>query len=481
MSRVPVVAFVVLAAGVLVTAATAACGSSKTSGFDSTPQPDPGDGGPGSSSGFPETGSLQDGGPPGCFNLACQQHACTGGGSTDISGTVYDPAGKNPLYNVVVYVPNAPVAPLPSGASCDTCDALYTGSPLVTALTDAAGKFTLKNVPDGPNIPLVIQIGKWRRQIVLPTVAQCTNNAQADHSLRLPKNTQEGDIPNIAISTGGSDSLECLLHRIGLDDTEYRGGPGGAGHLHIFGGGPGGFGGGPNTSPPGPSSASGLWSSKAELAKYDIVLLSCEGQETTSMNQQALVDYAAAGGRVFASHFHYSWFNSGPYGADNLATWSAGTNDIGDITASIVKTLPSGAPFPKGIALEQWLTNVNALSGGKLAISQARHNADVSTMQISSQPWIKAESGAAGATEYFTFNTPVGAPAAMQCGRVVYSDLHVGAASGDYKSLDITVPTGCATADLSPQEKALEFMLFDLSSCVTPDNQPPAPPPAVVK
>jgi hypothetical protein len=61
----------------------------------------------------------------------------------------------------------------------------------------------------------------------------------------------------------------------------------------------------------------------------------------------------------------------------------------------------------------------------------------------------------------------------------VYSDLHVGAASNDYKSGVDTVPAGCTKGSLSPQEKALEFMLFDLSSCVTPDNQPPSAPPPV--
>ena len=93
----------------------------------------------------------------------------------------------------------------------------------------------------------------------------------------------------------------------------------------------------------------------------------------------------------------------------------------------------------------------------------------------------------AGATEYLSFDTPVdaglddaGVPA--YCGRVVYSDLHVGAASGDYNGQGSggIVPSGCADNPLSPQEKALEFMLFDLSSCVTPDTGSGQEPPPIV-
>ncbi|MFI5302398.1 MAG: carboxypeptidase regulatory-like domain-containing protein, partial [Polyangiales bacterium] len=331
-----------------------------------------------------------------CVNLQCQQHACSGTSTTTISGKVYDPAGNNPLYNIVVYIPNQALSPLPSGASCDACDALYSGQPIAVGLTDATGSFTIPNAPDGDNIPLVVQVGKWRKQYAISHVNACTDNPQADKSLRLPKSHTDGDptstnIPNIAISTGALDTLECLLSRIGLEGTEYVGGATGSGRIHIFAGGDssGPFGSGsPNTSPAGPDSTKALWTSKASLMPYDVVLLSCEGDETFGMNQQALHDYASAGGRVFASHFHYAWFNTGPYGSENLATWSTGTNSMNNISAIVDTT------FPKGAALKQWLGVVGALSGGELPIQDAKHNADVSPSNKSSQSWIISDSSA---------------------------------------------------------------------------------------
>jgi hypothetical protein len=438
-------------------------------------------GGPNGHLGSGVTGG--DAAPP-CVNLQCQQVACPGGAHTTVSGTVYDPAGKNPLYNVVVYVPNAQPQPLTDHASCDKCDALYTGSPLVAAVTGPDGKFTLTDVPAGANIPLVIQIGKWRRQITIPTVSQCVDNPMTDpNQTRLPRNRTEGDIPKIAVSTGQADSMECLLERIGVDEAEYGGGASGAGRIHIFTG-------NGNSASGSTSSESTLWDSATDLSSYDIVILSCEGGENggtkppTSL--QALEQYANGGGRVFASHFHYYWFEGAGAPADftSTATWFPGSNNIG-AGSSAVTSASINTSFPKGQAFEQWMKLTNALqSDGTLAIDDSRQNASVGPANTASTSWISdttvptAPNGGP-TTMYFTFNTPTAAQPDSQCGRVVFSDLHVGAASNDYSNGVKAVPAGCTKADLSPQEKALEFMLFDLSSCVQPDNQPPAPPPVL--
>src|SRR4029077_20876501 len=81
-----------------------------------------------------------------------------------------------------------------------------------------------------------------------------------------------------------------------------------------------------------------------------------------------------------------------------------------------------------------------------------------------------------------TFNTPVDAAADKQCGRAVFTAIHLNAApaaSGDKTDISepgMAFPDGCRGKTLSAQEKALEFLFFDLSACVQPDTQMPTPP-----
>jgi len=53
------------------------------------------------------------------------------------------------------------------------------------------------------------------------------------------------------------------------------------------------------------------------------------------------------------------------------------------------------------------------------------------------------------------------------CGRAVISDLHVSAGTGvDTDQPGQPFPSGCITTALTPRERVLEFMLFDIASCV---------------
>jgi hypothetical protein len=145
---------------------------------------------------------------------ACTEMPCAAGTSTTISGVVYDPAGQVPIYNVIVYVPNAPVPAFTDGASCDVCGQGIV-NPVTSTLTDTHGHFSLPDAPVGSAVPLVIQIGKWRRQITVPNVPRCVDTALTDvEQTSLPSNKTEGDIPPIAITTGGAGRWDVSRRRV---------------------------------------------------------------------------------------------------------------------------------------------------------------------------------------------------------------------------------------------------------------------------
>ena len=389
-----------------------------------------------------------------CTGLKCQQETCSSG-KTTVSGTVYAPNGTLPLYNVIVYVPNAPLDPIPSGATCDACGAQVSGSPIVTALTDAKGKFVLENVPVGNDIPLVMQIGKWRRQVTIPTVAKCTDTAVPGSLTRLPRTRSEGNIPKIAVTTGGCDPLACLLPKIGIDASEYDITSGSAKRVTMYAGSGG-------SGPSGITSATNLWGSATELKKFDMAIFSCECSEynTNKTNPTAVLDYVNSGGKIFGSHYHYTWFQNLIPEWKPTASWGFGTGG---------NPVAVDTSFPKGKAMNDWLQN-QGINPSNMTFSDLTQN--VAQVNPPTTRWLYTPGQGNTTSHYISFNAPVGKQPAQQCGKAVYGGMHISAGGGSVSS---SFPTGCS-ASLSDQEKVLAFLFFDLSACVQDDTKVPVPP-----
>ena len=438
---------------------------------------------PGGSSGT--SGSSGFGGDataaPQCVGLQCQQVSCGGGATTSISGVVLDPAGKNPVYNVVVYVPNEQVAAISHGPVCDSCGgAPVTGNPVVTTLTDATGHFQLNNVPVTANLPVVLQIGKWRRQITLSTApTQCQDNPVADTDLlRLPKNQSEGDMPLIAL-TSGCDPIHSLVQKIGIDPSEFTNGSG-SGMVHIYNG--------KDYTVPGVSNATdayAFWNDLTEMMKYDIIINECEcepyprdsaGDHSAYTNIQSYLD---AGGRAFNSHYHLNFLgnwsdsfgsNTGKVSAETSSAADFGTlfdNGFGGFS----NTFLIDTSFPKGQAMSDWMENLKTASKWGASAPHIKStpkgqvdvtdNGDIKAAKAGvSQRWIYPSDQSS--VTYLSINTPTSKDPADRCGRAVATDLHVG--------------SGTATT-MTEQEAALEFMFFDLASCVIDDSTTPTAPP----
>ena len=82
----------------------------------------------------------------GCKIVDCEAEGLP---KTTVTAKVYDPAGRVPLYNVAVYVPNSAVSPIADGAVCETCATPVSGNPVASALTGADGTFVMEDVPVG--------------------------------------------------------------------------------------------------------------------------------------------------------------------------------------------------------------------------------------------------------------------------------------------------------------------------------------------
>jgi hypothetical protein len=401
---------------------------------------------------------------------------------------------------------------------------------LVAAVTNFKGEFTLQgNIPVGSAFNLVVKVGKWRRvvQVASGVSQSCeTRPLSADLTL-LSASTSDGltgtHLPKIAVSTGDVDAMECVLRGMGIADSEFTVRTG-SGRIHMYRANGAGMrtcngtykSGGQTKScaatdnygclqnKTGCSFATTtvadttLFASQAALNAYDMVVLDCEGGTSpanrtarTLTERSRLLSYVDNGGRAFASHWSYEWLDGNGTMESAAVSWASSDSYPGSGTGFV--SLPSGptqragANPVKSLLYRDWLDWQGALTSTtagqltspttpQLTITDPRDVAGASVGSSTDEWMYRTSSGAK--VQQLSFNTPYGSSEAAICGRVAFSAFHVAASSGGttLKTGAQYFPAQCnSTAPLTPQEKTLAFMLFDLGSCVSAGD-PPAPP-----
>jgi hypothetical protein len=405
------------------------------------------------------------------------------GAPTTLTGKVFDPAGLNPLANAVVFVPVDVAGLPPISPGSPQCSATTIGDYVAATVTDATGSFTLSGVPTGSTVPVVAGIGKWRRVVTVNIAQDCAMNRVADGTLRLPRSRSEGDMPQIALLTGGDDNLACFMLGVGVDPSELTA-PGAGGSVSVYRGV-----GGADLPDGGAGDCSGdgcaLWATPTSLDAYDAVLLGCEGGENLqtkpSPAMQSMHDWLAAGGRFFGVHSQDAWFSHGPSDFQRIASWVDGG------ASGAPGPFQISAAFPLGQVLGKWAQNTGAADAdGAVPLVPQDVATSVSAVDAGAVAWIHDESTAAlvdgsvfaGNVKALTVTVPSATDAGSEeapaaCGRAVLTDIHPGGTA-----LLSPIPSACTGAGLSAEEKILEFLFFQEFMVSTPScgGCPPPPP-----
>lgn len=449
-----------------------------------------------------------------CTNFCLQQKACTNGTATTVTGTVWAPSGNPPVNaargeaslpmpNALVYVPNdsttSPwgLSAFVDGVATSACECLVQGNPLVFTTTAVDGSFTLKNVPVGSNIPLVIQLGRWRRVITISNVPECTTTSLTAEQTRLPRRQAEGHemdaIPKMAISTGDVDAMECVLRKMGVEDSQFSN-AGGTGRVQFYQDNGGvcttGRGTSCNGNTPGYAA---LTANQATADQYDALIFPCRAaaHDVPVADKQRVINatdsYVNKGGRAFFTHFSYSWLyrnDAQPITASNLP-WPSKTVTRNVNTQWTTEFGAIDTTFPRGQTFRDWLALpiVNGLTAtapvSYITINDVRRDmanptnwATAFGPQATPVPlaerWLYAYNSTRSpgdAIFHVTYDAPWGAPIEQRCGRVLYSSFHVTGANTQGELF----PSYC-TNEFTAQEKVLAYMMFDMTSCVQPPD-----------
>ena len=401
-------------------------------------------------------------------------------GMTTISGTVYAPTDcskrllperrplrRSDLQRAGLHPQRSGRCPSRPGVSCETCAAQASGSPIVSALTGPDGTFTLTDTPCGANIPLVIQVGRWRRQIIIPIVACCGNRA---HRRPDPPAAQphRGRHP---AHRGGHRQRRPDRVRAAQDrhrpaaSTPTRPAPAACASIAPTAA---------TLSAATPSASQLFEQPGASWPSTTRSSPTARAPSTTSPRRQQtnVLDYTNAGGRLFASHYSYIWLFHERAASTRTAIWDVDqTSDppaVPSLTAS--STRPSPRAWPSPVAPRSWAPRPRS---GRSRVQRRPPTTPTWSATRPSQRWMSTTPTVPERRDHpddYTFNTPVGAPAGTASAAACSSATSTSTRRRGHRQPS---PGVRQPAPLTPQEKVLEFMLFDLASCISPTSRRP--------
>ena len=418
---------------------------------------------------------------------------------TTVTGTVLAPNGTLPIPNALVYVPNGSttypfgLVPFQDGVPAFRCP--NPSNPIVETRTGSDGTFYLSGVPVGTNIPLVIQLGHFRRVVAIPTVAACGVTTLDASLTTLPSRQSMGNaldsIPMVALATGADDAFECVLRKFGIEDSEFSN-AGGVGRIHLYR---------DNGSicPAGRASCTGttpdyhqLTASQAALNRYDAVIFPCDGaaHDIDAAEKSRVLDdgtntsaYVNQGGVALFTHFSYAWLynqpplNALPWRSTTSAAGVDGPSTLTHTDAATNVLVDTATSY--GYYFSQWLglPAVNALdlvNPPTLSVVRSRWNLDnpanLSGISNSVQRWMVYPNNSPNiAMLAATVDMPWGSWPSSTNGRIIFASIDVvpstaPCAGSANNASSCSFPDECDT-NLTAQEKALAYLLFDMTDC----------------
>lgn len=399
-----------------------------------------------------DVGPLED--APASPPSTCPRSAACPAGAT-LAGRVTAPNGLDPIAGAVVYLSDDPVAPFAATPTCDLCERADLGCASARSLSD--GSFALGSLPSGRH-QVVIQKGRFRRRVTVDLA--CGANALDAPRSRLPRSATEGDVPRIAVSNGDYDQLECVLAKVGLDPAavdlyNHRSDPEG--------------------EEPGRPALAALLADATRLRGYQMLFINCtdapDPYAESPRSRDNLRDWVAAGGRLFVTDHAYDFI-------EQVAPWSPAVCWEGPTTCGAAPEARDGAELGLSVdvdvtiadpGLHRWMGRLGALNPDGTAALR-----DLSggwAVQRSLGPGVRA--WASGAVTFGEEEHEISAVRPLtfsfddnRCGRVVYSSYHTNDSSSAECDGDCPYPMYCGDDPFTPQERILEYLLFEASGCI---------------